>query len=70
MADTETDIFYWNNSHYLLLVDNYSKFPIICKLSSTTSSSVIMQMKGMFDEHGIPEALISNGGNSVLFSGI
>ena len=56
-----TDMFYWSNSHYLLLVDYYSKFPIIRKLSSITSSSVITQMKGIFDEHGIAEALISDG---------
>jgi len=34
-----TDIFYWNNSHYLLLIDYYSKLPIIRKLSFTRSSS-------------------------------
>ena len=57
-----SDLFTWNQSQYLLIVDYFSKFHIIRKLNTITSKSVIVQMKGIFDEHGIPEKLISDGG--------
>ena len=63
-----SDIFYWNNTHYLLIVDYFSKFPIIRKLTNITSKSVIAQMKGIFEEHGIPEKLVSDGGTQYTSS--
>ena len=57
-----SDLFTWNKHCYLLLVDYYSKFPIIRKLTSITSAAIILQMKGIFDEHGIPEKLVTDGG--------
>ena len=57
-----SDIFYKNNSSYLLVVDYYSKFPVIKKLSSTTANAVVNQFKAIFSEHGIPEKVISDNG--------
>jgi len=60
------DLFYWNNSHYLLVCDYYSKFPLVRKLANCESSTTIAHMKGMFEEHGIPDKLIT--GNDTQFT--
>ena len=57
-----TDLFHWKGTEYLLIADVYSKFPIIRKLTSISSSTIINHLKGIFDEHGIPERLISDNG--------
>ena len=57
-----TDLFEFKGQQYLLLSDTYSKFPIIRRLSSTTSRAVINQMKSIFAEHGIPERIVSDNG--------
>ena len=57
-----TDLFYWEQSTYLLVVDNYSKFPVVKKMTTTTSKSVIKLMKSIFDEHGLPVKVISDNG--------
>ena len=57
-----SDLFYWNNSNYLVIADYYSKFPIVRKLNNITSETVISHLKAIFEEHGIPERLISDNG--------
>ena len=57
-----TDLFHWNGTEYLLIADLYSKFPIIRKRTNISSSTIINHLKGIFDEHGIPERLISDIG--------
>ena len=57
-----TDLFYWEQSTYLLVVDNYSKFPVVKKMTTTTSKAVIKLMKSIFDEHGLPVKVISDNG--------
>ena len=36
-----TDLFEWDNSSYLLVVDYFSRYPEVRKMTSTTSSSII-----------------------------
>ena len=57
-----TDLFETKNSKYLLIVDYYSRFPILCKLSSTTSRVLIQEMKAVFTELGVPSVIVSDGG--------
>ena len=57
-----TDQFHWNGTEYLLIADLYSKFPIVRTLRNTSSSTIINHLKGIVDEHGIPERLISDNG--------
>ena len=57
-----TDLFELNGVMYLLLVDYYSRFIEVAKLSSTTARSVISVMKSMFGRYGIPEIIISDNG--------
>ena len=57
-----TDLFETKNSKYLLIVDYYSRFPVLHKLSSTTSRVLIQEMKVIFAELGVPSAIVSERG--------
>ena len=57
-----TDLFGTKNSKYLLIVDYYSRFPVLRKLSSTTSRVLIQEMKAVFAELGVPSVIVSDGG--------
>ena len=58
-----TDLFETKNSKYLLLVDNYSRFPVLHKLGSTTSKVLVQEMKAVFAELGVPNVIVSDGGS-------
>ncbi|XP_014668316.1 PREDICTED: uncharacterized protein K02A2.6-like [Priapulus caudatus] len=55
-----SDLFVWNQAHYLIVVDYYSSFPIVRKLSTVTSAGVIQSLRGILAEYGIPETIISD----------
>ena len=44
-----------NGNIYLLIVDYYSRFIEIAKLSRATAEQVICHFKSIFTRHGIPE---------------
>ena len=44
------------------MVDYYSHFIEMAKLSSMTSEEVINQLKSIFARHGIPQIVISDNG--------
>ena len=56
------DLFQLDNKDYIVLVDFYSDFFEIEKLTSTTSGAVIRFLKESFARHGIPSTLISDNG--------
>ena len=56
------DLFGFKGHQYLLVADYYSKLPVIRKLMSTTSSSIISHLKSIFAEQGISEELIPDNG--------
>ena len=58
-----TDLFETKNSKYLLIVDYYSGFPVLCKLSSTTARVPIQEMKAVFTELGVPSVIVSDRGS-------
>ena len=45
-----TDIFHFERDSYLLIVDYMSRFPVVCKLTSTTVQQDASQMKVIFSE--------------------
>jgi hypothetical protein len=51
-----------NGSMYLVVVDSYSKFPEIVKMSSTTSTSTVHALRDIFSRHGLPSILVSDNG--------
>ena len=57
-----TDLFKTQNSKYLLIVDYYSRFPVLHKLGSTTSRVLVQEMKAVFSELGVPNIIVSDGG--------
>ena len=57
-----TDLFEWNKSTYLIIVDYYSRYIELSKLRNTSAEEVISQTKSIFARHGIPEELFSDNG--------
>jgi len=56
------DIFEFNSSNYLLVVDYFSQYIEIAKLTSYTSLQVTTHLKSIFARHGIPAIMISDNG--------
>lgn len=57
-----SDLFDWKQTPYLLVVDYFSRYPEVVKLSSTSSKAVIQHLKTIFARHGIPEIVMSDNG--------
>ena len=57
-----SDLFELKNGKYLLVVDYYSRYIEIVKLSSTTSTNIITHLKAIFARHGIPQVFVSDNG--------
>ena len=57
-----TDLFEWKKATYLLIVDYYSRWIKIAKLTGLTANSVINHTKSIFARYGIPEKVISDNG--------
>ena len=57
-----TDLFEYQQTQYLLIVDYFSRYIEVLKLNSTTSSEIIHQIKRIFARHGIPQTVISDNG--------
>ena len=57
-----SDLFEIKGVTYLMLVDYFSRYIEVNKLSSTTSASVITALKSSFSRYGIPSVLMSDNG--------
>ena len=57
-----SDLFELKGTTYLLVVDYFSRYPEVIRLTSTTSNAVITSLKSMFARHGIPEHFRSDNG--------
>ena len=57
-----SDLFFWNNTNYMVVVDYYSRWFEMVKLNNITSSTIITHLKSIFAKMGIPEILISDNG--------
>ena len=55
-----SDLFELRGVHYLLIVDYFSRYPEVVKMSTTTSKAMIVAMKPVFARHGLPEVLRSD----------
>ena len=55
------DLFELNKDHYLLIVDYFSRYPEVIKLTLTTAT-VIKVMNCIFLHNGIPEVVRSDNG--------
>ena len=53
----------FDGSEYLVIVDYYSKMPIVRKMpTSQCKARTIAHLKELFAEHGIPESIRSDNG--------
>lgn len=57
-----SDLFELNGATYLLVVDYFSRYIEVQKLSSTNSKSVILALKAIFSRHGVPVTFVSDNG--------
>ena len=57
-----TDLFYWEHFDFLVLGDYFSKFLIVRKLPSLTSSPVCKEISNIFTEFGKPYIIRSDNG--------
>ena len=57
-----SDLFHHKGTTYLLVVDYFSRYPEISKLSTTTSQGIINALRPIFARHGVPEILRSDNG--------
>ena len=57
-----SDLFTLNGDQYRLVADYFSRYPEVVKLNSTTSQSIITQLRSIFARHGIPETLRCDNG--------
>ena len=47
---------------YFVLIDAYSKFPEIVKMTSTTAEATINVLREIFSRQGLPEMIVSDNG--------
>ena len=57
-----TDLFEWDKHMFVLIVDYYSRFIEIARLSGESAQEVISKTKSIFARHGLPETVISDNG--------
>ena len=57
-----TDLFMLEYEQYLIVVDYYSRYFELERMSTTTSSAIVNKLKAIFARHGIPEKLVSDNG--------
>lgn len=57
-----TDLFEWNNLHYIIIVDSYSGWFEMNSLKDLRAETIITKLKRSFAIHGVPQILISDNG--------
>ena len=55
-----SDIFQFNGANYLIIVDYYSRFPVIRPLSDISASTVSSHFTSVFPEYGLPLLLTAD----------
>ena len=56
------DLFEYQNHHYLLIVDYFSKWPEVIKLDNLSSKTTITCLKGLISRYGFIDEIISDNG--------
>ena len=56
------DLFEFDGSHYIVVVDYYSNFYEVELLRDLTAATTILRIKSIFARHGIPEIAVSDNG--------
>ena len=61
-----TDIFEFNGKKYLMVVDYYSRFPVIRLLNDMTSHTVCNHFTSILAEYGLPSTIIADFGSQYI----
>lgn len=61
-----SDIFRFNGANYLIIVDYYSRFPIIRPLNDTSASTISSHLTSLFPEYGLPSELTADFGSQFV----
>ena len=56
------DFFEFNSCNYLMIADYYSRFPVIRRVRSTTTTATVDTLKQVFSEYGVPKLVMSDNG--------
>ena len=48
--------------NYLVVVDAYSKFPLVVKMTNTSARATVTALQDIFSRHGLPEIIVSDNG--------
>ena len=57
------DLFQWQNGHYLVIIDYFSRYIEVCSLQGNTSAKLtITRFKAVFARFGCPEVLVTDNG--------
>ena len=64
-----TDLFEWHGEQYSILVDSYSGWYEIDKLTNTTSAKVIKTLKNPFAVHGAQSRLYTDNAQQYTCAG-
>ena len=57
-----SDLFELNGASYLLVMDQYSHFPVIRKMVKTTSAEVTSFIRNLFAMHGVCKTMYTDNG--------
>ncbi|XP_053389029.1 uncharacterized protein K02A2.6-like [Mercenaria mercenaria] len=57
-----SDLFHWRGCTYLLVIDYYSRYIEIAKLSSLSSATVVAHLKSILSRHGLCDTIVTDGG--------
>ena len=57
-----TDIFHFQGTNYLIIVDYTSKFPVVKQLRKMDQRAITIAFEKVFTEHGYLDELVSNNG--------
>ena len=61
-----SDIFQFNDANYLIIVDYYSRFPVIRPLNDTSASTISSHLTSLFAEYCLPSALTTYFGSQFI----
>ena len=61
-----TDIFEYNGSKYLLIVDYYSRFPVIRLLTNMSATTISSHFTSVFAEYGLPSTILADFGSQYV----
>ena len=56
------DLLELNKENFLLVVDYYSRFPVLSKLNSLSKATTVIHLKQIFSEYGISKTVVTDGG--------